>query len=135
LTTNDTWLRGSLAGIVIIHFVVAFWHGAAHVFIPVSLTGLQAVFVAGIVTILPLVGAGLLWTIQKIAAAWLIALSMLASLLFGLINHYILDSPDNVLSVPEDPWRHSFVLSAALVAVAEAVGTVLGGIGIYIWRA
>jgi len=41
---------------------------------------------------------------------------MLASLLFGVINHFALDSPDYVLAVPEHEWRHSFVLTAALVA-------------------
>jgi len=134
-TTNDTWLRGSLVAIVIIHCVVALWHGAAHVSIPVPLTGTQMAFVAIVIIVLPLVGAGLLWSNQKVLAAWLIALTMLASLLFGLINHFMLDSPDYVMAVPEHAWRYTFVLSAALVAVTESIGAVLGAVeAIRLWR-
>jgi len=58
---------------------------------------------------------------------------MLASLLFGVINHFALDSPDYVLAVPEHEWRHSFVLTAALVAVTESIGTVIGAVATQTW--
>jgi len=119
-------LRIPLAGIVLVHLAVALWHGATHAHIPVPLTSLQSAFVTLIIIILPLIGAGLLWTRYWSAAAWLITLSMLASFLFGLVNHFVLHSPDYVLEVPAHAWRHSFVLSAVLVAVTEAIGTVLG---------
>jgi hypothetical protein len=76
----------------------------------------------------------LLWTNQKLLAAWLIALTMLASLLFGLINHFMLDSPDYVMAVPQHAWRYTFVLSAALVAITESIGAVLGAVAIRLWR-
>ena len=133
-TTNDNWLRASLAVIVIVHSVVALWHGVAHLSIPVPLTGAQMAFVGVVIVALPLIGAGMLWTDRKTTAAWLIALSMLGSLIFGLANHFMLESPDYVMEVPAHAWRYTFVLSAALLAVTESIGAVLGGVAIRAWR-
>lgn len=133
-TTNDNWLRASLAVIVIVHCVVALWHGVAHLSIPVPLTGAQMAFVGVVIVALPLIGAGMLWTDRKTTAAWLIALSMLGSLIFGLANHFMLESPDYVMEVPAHAWRYTFVLSAALLAVTESIGAVLGGVAIRAWR-
>lgn len=47
-------------------------------------------------------------------AAWIIALSMFGSFVFGVINHYILVSPDNVMVVPAHAERGAFIVSAAL---------------------
>jgi len=126
----NSLLRKSLAAIVILHFGVVLWHGAAHTQIPVPLTPVQNAFVGFVIVLLPLVGAVLLWTGRPRAGAWLITLSMLGSLLFGLINHFVLASPDYVLAIPADAWRHSFVLSAVLLAVTEGMGAVLGAIAI-----
>ena len=131
---NQTWLRAALYASVLIHFVVLLWHGAAHILIPVPLTGLQTAFVGFVIFLLPLIGAGLLWTDRGRTAAWLITLSMLGSLLFGFINHFMRASPDYVLEVPANPWRHSFVTSAALLAVTETVGTVMGAVAVWTWR-
>ncbi|MDQ2842682.1 MAG: hypothetical protein M3Y72_16915 [Acidobacteriota bacterium] len=94
------WLRTSLISIVVVHLVVGFWHGAAHFQIPVPLTLQQKIFVGVMVYFLPLVGAGLLWTSHRWTAAWLITLSLLGSLIFGFINHFVLPSPDYVMEVP-----------------------------------
>ncbi len=90
------------------------------------LTATQTAFVGFVIILLPLIGAGLLWTKLKRAGAWLITLSMLASLLFGFLNHFVLDAPDYVLAVPAHAWRYSFILSAALLVVTETIGTVIG---------
>jgi hypothetical protein len=122
----DKSLRAWLLAIVIVHFAVTLWHRAAHVHIPVPLTELQTAFVAIIIVPLPLVGAGLLWTKYKRAAALIIAGSMLASLIFGVVNHFILESSDNVMSLPEHEWRHAFIASAALIAIVETIGAAAG---------
>jgi hypothetical protein len=133
-SNDDKQLRGWLVAIVIVHLVVALWHGRAHVHIPVPLTPVQTAFVVIVILLLPLVGVGMLWTKWMRAAAVLIAGAMFVSLVFGLVNHFALDSPDNVMAVPEHEWRHAFVLSAALVAVTEAVGMVLGIVAAVRWR-
>jgi hypothetical protein len=133
-TTENNWLRASLLMVVLAHLAVALWHGATHLHIPVPLTTLQSAFVGVVIVLLPLVGAGLLWTSWKWWAALLIAASMLGSLLFGLVNHYVLDSPDHVLAVPEHQSRPAFVLTAALLVVTETMGAVLGTIATIKWR-
>ena len=94
--------------------------------VPVPLTTMQQVFVAIVILLLPFVGMAMLWSEKKRAGAWLIAISMFASLIFGLLNHFVLRSPDYVLQVPMHTHRHAFVLSAALLAVTETVGTLIG---------
>jgi len=121
-----TWLRSAIAAIVVLHLAAAIWHGQAHSEVPVPLTSAQTAFVFVIILALPIVGAGLIWTRFESAAAWIIALSMLASLLFGVINHFVVMSPDNIGRVPQHAWHQSFVLSAYLLAATEGLGAVLG---------
>jgi hypothetical protein len=125
-TDEQLRFRAPLAAVVLIHLFVLFWHGVMHVEIPVPLTSSETIFVVLIIFLTPLAGAGLLWTSYRIAGVWLIILSMMASLLFGFINHFIRATPDYVLAVPPNVWRHSFVVSAALLAVVETVGTMMG---------
>jgi hypothetical protein len=133
-TENAGVLRAALAASVIIHLITSFWHAAAHLTIPVPLTASQNVFIGFVILLLPLVGLGLLWTTRRLLAAWIVTLSMLGSLLFGFVNHYMRLSLDYVLAVPEHAWRHSFVVSAALLVVTETVGLVLGAVAIWTWR-
>lgn len=89
MTTREQWLRGALVATVLIHCIVTLWHGATHAQVPVPLSATQIAIVVATLA-LPLLGAGLLWTTHKRAAAWLIAVSMLGSLLFGFINHFVI---------------------------------------------
>jgi hypothetical protein len=130
---ENQWLQGGLVAIVIVHCLVALWHGVAHVQVPVPLTGLQTAFVGVVIIVLPLLGVGLLWTKRKRDAALVITVSMLASLLFGFFNHYVLDSSDNVLALPVHASSHTFVVSAALLVVTETLGTALGAIAALKW--
>jgi hypothetical protein len=134
MTNNFTSLRGWLVAIVIVHFAIASWHGAAHAQVPVPLTAMQTAFVGIVIVSLPFVGAGLLWTKRKRDGAWVIAVSIFGSLIFGVVNHYVLDSPDHVTAVPEHAWRHTFVLSAALLAVSEVIGAAAGAFAAWKWR-
>ncbi|MFO0919016.1 MAG: hypothetical protein U0872_11960 [Planctomycetaceae bacterium] len=58
--------------------------------------------------------------------AAVIALSMFGSLVFGVVNHSILETPDHVSAIPGPAWRHAFIASAALVSLTEAVSMVMG---------
>src|SRR5260221_9163255 len=96
----ENWIRPALVTIVVIHLAVALFHGTAHKAVGVDLTAAQAAFVGIVIVLLPLVGSGLLWTKWRKQAAWIVALSMFASLVFGIVNHFVLASPDNVMSLP-----------------------------------
>jgi len=123
-------LAALLSGFAVLHCAIALWHGSAHMAVPVALTPLQTAFVGLVIVMLPLLAAALIWTRLRRIAAWLYAGSMLASLLFGVINHYILVSPDNVMCVPPGEYRMTFIVSAGLVAGSELIGTLLGVIAV-----
>jgi hypothetical protein len=97
----------------------------------VPLSALQTVFVTIVVLVLPVVGLELLWTNRNRTAAWLILVSMFASLVFGFVSHLMLPY---VLAIPAHEWRDSFVVSAGLLMVTETSGTVLGVIAVQRWR-
>jgi hypothetical protein len=96
--------------------------------VPVPLSAMQTAFVAIVIVALPLVGAALSYTRFRVQGAALVAASLFASLVFGLVYHFIIMSPDHVSQVPSGPWRSSFVWSAVLVALSEAVGAVVGAL-------
>jgi len=117
---------------VVVHFLVAGWHGASHQMLPVPLSALQTAFVAIVIIALPLVGAALTYSRYLLPGAAIVFASMLASLVFGLVNHFIVVSPDNVWCIPQAPWRASFISSAVVVAASEAFGTCCGAWAL--WR-
>lgn len=60
--------------------------------------------------------------------AWLLFVSMLGSLLFGLVYHVILPGSDNIFSVMHDPSWDSVVFksTAILLVIVDGVGTGVG---------
>ncbi|HJZ70526.1 MAG TPA: hypothetical protein VKE51_02235 [Vicinamibacterales bacterium] len=116
--------RAALAAIVLIHLVVSFVHGAAHAGAQVFLPFAGTLFVYIVILAGPLVGLALLpWRTQ--AGAVVIALTMTGSLLFGVINHFIIPGSDHVAHVARE-WQSMFATTAALLAVLEAAGAVVG---------
>lgn len=123
-----------LSVVAVLHCGIALWHGSAHLAVPVPLSPVQTIFVGLVIVVLPLLATALLWTRARRGAAIVYTAAMLASLLFGVINHYVLVSPDNVMCVPPGAFRPRFVLSSALVAGSELLGTVLGVMAVRRWR-
>jgi hypothetical protein len=116
-----------LAGVVVGHLAVALAHGAAHQGAEISLSPLGNLFVVIVIIAGPLVG--LVWsrTTHSSTGAWLIAATMAGALLFGLVNHFFIVSPDHVSQVPV-PWRPWFGTTAVLLLITEAIGA---GVGIW----
>lgn len=109
-----------MPAVVIGHLVVALVHGAAHngARVPLSTTGNLFVFI--VILAGPLVGLALTRASVR-AGTSLVAATLAASLLFGLINHFIVSSPDHVARV--DPqWAILFGTTAILLAITEALG-------------
>lgn len=119
-------MRKLLLTAVLIHFVIAGWHGASHQMVPVPLSGMQTAFVAIVIVALPLVGAALCYSRYALQGAALVCASLFASFVFGLVYHFIVMSPDHISQVPPGPWSGAFVWSSILVALSEAVGAVVG---------
>lgn len=108
-----------MAVFVLIHLGISVIHGTAHSNARVNLSTAGNVFVFTVILAGPLIGLVLLWPAERLGL-WLIALTMWASLVFGVINHFVLSSPDHVAHV--DPqFRSLFTTTAVLLAVTEAV--------------
>ena len=119
---------GWLAAAVIAHLLISALHGRAHDGGHVALTAGQSLFVYTVILAGPLVGLAVSF-IRARAGGFIVAATMTASLLFGLINHFIITSPDHVSQV--DPgWRALFGSTAALLALVEAGGTIVGAVAV-----
>jgi hypothetical protein len=112
--------------IVVAHLLVNMVHGLAHRELSVGLAPPASIFVILVVLIFPLIAAALLWTTKKRLGLILLSLSMFGSLLFGLYHHFLAVSPDHVRSQPPNAWGTTFVLTAYLLVITEAIGTYLG---------
>ena len=119
------WIGSAVAA----HLVVSILHGTAHTGARVPLSPAANLFVLGVILAGPLVGLALMWPAERIGI-WLIGGTMAASLVFGLVNHFVLSSPDHVGHVDPE-WRLLFATTAALLAVIEAAGV---GLAIHFGR-
>jgi hypothetical protein len=117
-------MRTGLATVVVIHLIVSFVHGTAHAGARVFLPFAGTVFVYVVILAGPLAGLVLSrWRPQ--AGAGLVGVTMTGSLVFGLINHFIIPGSDHVAHVASE-WRTLFAATAGLLAVLEAAGAAIG---------
>jgi hypothetical protein len=116
--------RIGLVGIVLTHLLISIVHGQAHTGAQVALSPAAAAFVYIVILAGPLAGLAVLaW--RPAAGAWIVAASLAGSLVFGLINHFIIAGPDRVDHVAAD-WRTLFSVTAALLLASEAAGVAIG---------
>jgi hypothetical protein len=116
-TGGSTWAW--LTAAVLAHLIVSFVHGAAHAQAMVPLSLAANLFVYLVILAGPLLGLALTWPAERIGS-WLIAVTMAGAFVFGVVNHFMLSSPDHVAHV--DPqWRPLFATTAVLLAVTEAL--------------
>jgi hypothetical protein len=111
---------------VLVHLIVNLAHGHAHTRLTVGLSTWQTVYVFAVILIAPLIALALSFTRFAHAGAWLLLLSMLGSLVFGLLYHYVIISPDNVAYLPIGSARDLFRISAMLLWITEVFGVIVG---------
>lgn len=109
---------------VLIHFIISVAHGRAHDGGHVALTQAQALFVYSVILAAPFVGLAVAFWRPR-AGGLIVAAAMAGSLVFGVVNHFIIISPDHVSQVA-DAWRPMFTTSAVLLIASEAWGIVAG---------
>jgi hypothetical protein len=113
----------ALAAIVWIHLIVSLVHGGAHAGGHVLLSPVQSGFVFLVILAGPLIG--LATAVRRLVLGCsIVALTLVASLAFGLLNHFVLGGADQVTHV-DTAWRPLFASTAALLAVTEFVGSAL----------
>jgi hypothetical protein len=116
--------RTALAAVVLAHLAVSLVHGMAHSGAQVALDFGGTLFVYIVILIGPLAGLAVSrWRPQT--GAWIVALTMSGSLVFGLIKHFIIPGTDHVNHVAP-AWRSLFASTAALLVVVEAAGAAIG---------
>ena len=117
-THNRLWIW--LAGVVIAHLAISLLHGAAHAQAHIPMSRPANLFVFVVILAGPLIGLAWMLRSRRIGA-WLIGTTMAASLVFGLVNHFVAATPDHVSHV--DPrWQPMFAVTAVLLALTEALG-------------
>ena len=119
------------AVVVFLHAALTVPHGIAHAAEQATLPAAANAFVAIVIVLAPLVALGLLWRHLHWLGGLLLLTSMLAALLFGIAFHYMLPGPDHVGYGPAGPWQMLFQLTAALLALSEAIGAIVGGVILY----
>ena len=115
---STTW--SWLSALVVAHLVISLVHGAAHAQAHVPLSRAANLFVFIVILAGPLIGLGLTWPAERVGG-WLVAVTMAGSLVFGVVNHFVIPSPDHVAHVNRE-WRPLFATTAALLAVTEVLG-------------
>lgn len=118
--------------VVLAHIVINGIHGIAHQQLGVSISDFQSAYVFLVTLVAPIVAVIMLLFLNKpkilLGGAWLLLVSMLASLLFGIVYHLVVPSSDNIFTVMQNPSLSSvvFTSTAILLLIVEGVGTWIG---------
>jgi len=112
-----------LTALVGAHLIIAIVHGMAHDRAHVMLPPAAMLFVFVVILAGPVAGVALAWRAER-AGLWLVAVAMAGSFAFGLVNHFVLASPDHVAHV-DAAWRPLFATTATLLALTEAAACAL----------
>lgn len=94
----------------------------------------QNAYVLIVILLAPLVALVLSFTRYIRPALWLLLISMLGSLIFGGLYHYVIISPDHVAHLPAGSAQGTFRTTALLLLVTEACGVIVAGIGLKVVR-
>lgn len=105
---------------VAVHFIVAIIHGAAHAVAHLWLSHVASLFGFAVIIAGPWIGLALMRLARRFGA-WVIALTMTGSLVFGLTYHFLVPNPDHVTHV-DLRWRSLFATTAVRVGLSEALG-------------
>ena len=111
---------------VALHALALVVHNQAHQAVPVPLSALQNAFAISVIVVAPVLAAFLIGRGAPRFGGTLLVASMFGALVFGAVNHYVLDSPDHVAQVPDTGWGDAFRGSAHAMALLEVAGIAAG---------
>jgi hypothetical protein len=109
-----------MAATVLAHLLVSMIHGAAHAWASVPMSPAANLFVFVVILAGPLIGLGISFR-TRLYGGVVVALTMAASLVFGVVNHFLIDSPDHISHIAT-PWSRLFVTTAVLLTITELLG-------------
>ena len=117
--------------LVWLHLLIVIVHGLSHVINHVNQSILSYAFIIVVIVAAPLLALLLLSTRRLRPGTLVLTVSMLGSLLFGLVNHFMIPGADNVAQVMPGGWQTVFLLTSILLAISEAAGTAIGLWGLF----
>src|SRR5690349_14056793 len=97
-----------LIGLVLVHFIVTLVHATSHFALQIIPAGIDLIFIVGVILIGPLVALAILRFNPPLAAG-LLAIMMGASFVYGLVSHFLVAGPDDVVFVGSQTWNVLFV--------------------------
>jgi hypothetical protein len=122
--------------IVLAHTMISGLHSIAHREIGIGISDVQSTYVFSVTLVMPIAAAIMLFLnnskIQR-AGAWLLFVSMLGSLIFGLAYHAVLPGSDNIGKVVHGPSFDNTALFASttiILLIIEVIGSWVGAIAI-----
>ena len=115
-----------VTAIVLFNLLINIVHGAAHLELHIGLSAAEKLFVVAVILAGPLLAMALLWTRWQRLGLGLLAVTMAGSLVFGLYRHFAAMGPDHVGAQVAWSWGTTFVVTAGLLFLTEAVGTYVG---------
>lgn len=115
---------------VLAHLAVSLFHGNAHERLAVGLSNWQNIYVMTVIFAAPLIAMALMWTRYARVGFILLAISMTGSLIFGVVYHYVIISPDHVSHLPPGDAQGAFRTTAMLLVLTELCGVVAGLLGL-----
>src|SRR2546428_9373087 len=92
-----------LIALVLTHFIVSLVHSTAHFALQIIPAGIDLVFIVGVILIGPLVALAILRFNPPLAAG-LLAVLMGASLVYGIVSHFLVAGPDTVPVAGSPTW-------------------------------
>lgn len=122
------------AAVVVAHLACAALHGLAHARLGVGLSPFQDAYAKLVIIAAPVAAAALLGTRWRSLGALLLAVSMAASLAFGVYFHYVHESLDHVAHLPPGAAQGLFRWTALALAVTEGLGVGFGFAGFRVFQ-
>ncbi len=120
-------LNSVVYAIILVHALAGVYHGWSHFAAMVPTNVMQNVFIVTVVFTLPVLAVVLLVRGKVQAGRVIFTLSMLSSLIFGVVFHFILDTADLCANV-DGTGSRMFAVSALMLATVEGMGCIAGGI-------
>ena len=115
---------------VLVHLIVNVFHGQAHTRLSVGLSSWQQFYVFAVILLAPLLALVLCFTRYARTGLWLLLVSMLGSLIFGAVYHYVVISPDHVAHLPPGDAQGLFRTTALLLLITEAFGAIVAAMAL-----
>ena len=116
-------LIACVSALVLIHHGIAYHHGNQHTALAIEMAPWQTGFINGVILVLPLLGVAVMWTGWRRVGAYAVTIGMLGALVFGVVHHYMLVSPDHISHLPtaEAHVHNSFIWTAGAIAMLEGL--------------